>query len=174
MMTKDQGDPATTTTNATAMTDSVTITATTMTTQADLNQFSLEFDPFTKERVLSYSLVWIYGDKPRDDCIEVTKMNKNVVKLRRWTTFKSFHFPNGAIVTGFRGRRDYKDGNCQGMMCCKWCPEQKNFPSIIFTISNGYNGAFSEKDFETIEIVDENEFRNVNPNAIKNIKHELK
>lgn len=164
-MTKDQCDPTTTITST---------TETTITTRANFNQYPLEFDPFTKEKVLSYSLVWIYGDKPRDDCIEVTKMNKNVVKLRRWTTFKSFHFPNGAIVTGFRGRRDYKDGNCQGMMCCKWCPEQKEFPSIIFTISNGYNGAFSEKDFETIEIVDESEFKVVNPNAIKNIKHELK
>ena len=132
-------------------------------------------DPFVKERVLSYSLIWKYGDNPRDDYIEVTKkMNGNVVKLRRWSTFKSFHFPNGAIVTGFRGRRDYKDGNCQGMMCCKWCPEQKVFPSFIFTISNGYNGGFSEKDFETIEIMDEKEFKSVNPDAIKNIKHELR
>ncbi|NBU82855.1 MAG: hypothetical protein EBS55_14545, partial [Flavobacteriaceae bacterium] len=113
-------------------------------------------------------MLWTYGDKPRDDYIEVTKkVNGNVVKLRRWATFKSFHFPSGAIVTGFRGRRDYKDGNCQGMMCCKWCPEQKDFPSVIFTISNGYNGRFSEKDFETIEIVDENEFKSVNPDAIK-------
>jgi len=150
------------------------MTTTTMTDRTDCNPFDDDMVIEVKERILSYSVVWMYGDKPRDDCIEVTKMNKNVVKLRRWTTFKSFHFPNGAIVTGFRGRRDYKDGNCQGMMCCKWCPEQKEFPSVIFTISNGYNGAFSEKDFETIEVVDENEFKNVNPNAIKNIKHELK
>lgn len=160
---------------------------TTMTTKhqiASVNDFVVNemtsrpenpFDPIAKEKILSYSLVWIYGDNPRDDCIEVTKnVNKNVVKLRRWTTFKSFHFPNGAIVTGFRGRRDYKDGNCQGMMCCKWCPDEKKFLCFIFTISNGYNGAYSEKDFETIEIMDENEFKNINPNAIKNIKHELK
>ena len=125
----------------------------------------------TTEKELSYSLLSRYGDKPRDDYIEVTKkVNGNVVKLRRWTTFKSFHFPNGAIVTGFRGRRDYKDGNCQGLMCCKWCPDQKEFLCVIFTISNGYNGTFSEKDFETIEIVSESDFTLQNSNAVKNIK----
>lgn len=150
-------------------------TPTTMMTTTDRTDFNpFDHDMVAKERILSYSVVWMYGDKPRDDCIEVTKMNKNVVKLRRWTTFKSFHFPNGAIVTGFRGRRDYKDGNCQGMMCCKWCPDDKEFPSVIFTISNGYNGAFSEKDFETIETVDESEFTLHNSNAIKNIKVKLR
>jgi hypothetical protein len=121
-----------------------------------------------------YSVVWKYGDKPRDDCIEVTKSNNKIVKLHRWTTFKSFHFPEGAIVTGFRGRRDYKDGKCEGIMCCKWCSEKKMFPSFIFTISNGYNGTFSEKDFETIEPVNQTEFTFYNSDAVKNIKSELR
>ena len=128
-----------------------------------------------KERKLSYSVVWKYGEKPREDCIEVTKFDKNVVvRLGRWTTFKSFHFPEGAIITGIRGRRDYKDGNCEGIMCCKWCSEKKAFTSFIFTISNGYNGTFSEKDFETIELVDKTEFTMYNMHAVKNIKSELR
>jgi hypothetical protein len=120
------------------------------------------------------TLVWKYGDKARDDCIEVTKSNNQVVKMRRWTTFKSYHFPQGAIVTGFRGRRDYKDGKCEGIMCCKWCPEKNAFISFIFTISNGYNGKFSEKDFETMELVDQTEFTFYNSDAVKNIKNELR
>jgi hypothetical protein len=128
-----------------------------------------------REKMLSYSVIWKYGDKPREDYIEVTNLNKNVVvKLKRWMTFKSFHFPEGAIVTGFRGRRDYKDGKCQGIMCCKWCSEKKMFVSFIFTISNGYNGTFSEKDFETIEPASHSEFTFHNTNAIKNIKSELR
>ena len=128
----------------------------------------------TSERTFTYSVVWKYGDKERDDCIEVTKPNNKSVKLSRWTTFKSFHFPQGAIVTGFRGRRDYKDGKCQGIMCCKWCPEKNVFMSFIFTISNGYNGTFSEKDFQTMELVDKSEFTFYNSDAVKNIKNELK
>lgn len=129
----------------------------------------------------SYSIHWKYGERAREDYIEVTKFQKlnpnvvtNVIKLKRWTTFKSFHFPQGAIVSGFRGRRDYKDGNCQGIMCCKWCPEKNVFMSFIFTISNGYNGTFSEKDFQTMEVVDQTEFTFYNSNAVKNIKNELK
>ena len=129
----------------------------------------------TNERTFVYSVVWKYGDKPRDDCIEVTiKSNNKTVNLSRWTTFKSFHFPEGAIVTGFRGRRDYKDGKCEGIMCCKWCSEKKMFISFIFTISNGYNGTFSEKDFETIEPVNHSEFTFYNSDAVKNIKSELR
>lgn len=126
------------------------------------------------QRTFGYSVTWKYGDKPRDDCIEVTKSNNKIVILSRWTTFKSFHFPEGAIVTGFRGRRDYKDGKCEGIMCCKWCPEKKIFISFIFTISNGYNGTFSEKDFETIEPVNHSEFTFYNSDAVKNIKSELR
>ena len=125
-------------------------------------------------RQLSFSVEWKYGEKPRDDCIEVTKSNKSVLNIRRWTTFTSFHFPQGAIVTGFRGRRDYKDGKCEGIMCCKWCPNQNMFISFIFTISNGYNGIFSEKDFDTMCLLDHSEFTLYNPDAIKNIKSELR
>ena len=130
--------------------------------------------PDLSERVFGFSVIWKYGEKPRDDCIEVAKSNNKVVKLTRWTTFKSFHFPEGAIVTGFRGRRDYKDGKCEGIMCCRWCSEKKTFASFIFTISNGYNGTFSEKDFETIEPVNQSEFTFYNADAVKNIKNELK
>ena len=128
----------------------------------------------TSERIFTYSVTRKYGDKPRDDCIEITNSNNRVIKLSRWTTFKSFHFPEGAIVTGFRGRRDYKDGKCEGIMCCKWCSEKKMFISFIFTISNGYNGTFSEKDFETIELVNQSEFTFYNSDAVKNIKSELR
>jgi hypothetical protein len=128
----------------------------------------------TSERIFTYSVTWKYGDKARDDCVEVTKPNNKVVKISRWTTFKSFHFPQGAIVAGFRGRRDYKDGKCQGIMCCKWCSERKTFISFIFTISNGYNDTFSEKDFETIEPVNHSEFTFYNSDAVKNIKSELR
>jgi hypothetical protein len=48
------------------------------------------------------------------------------------------------------------------------------FISFIFTISNGYNGTFSEKDFETIELVDQSEFTFYNSDAVKNIKSELR
>ena len=121
-----------------------------------------------------YSIEWKYGEKTRDDCIEVTKSDNSVIKLKRWTTFTNYHFPKGAIVTGFRGRRDYKDGKCDGIMCCGWSPEKKIFISCIFTISNGYNGKFSEKDFETIELVNQSEFTFYNSDAVKNIKDELR
>ena len=129
--------------------------------------------PQPPELKCGYSVEIKYGEKARDDKVEVIK-NKTVVVLKRWATFISFHFPQGAIVTGFRGRRDYKDGKCQGIMCCRWSPEQKIFTPFIFTLSNGYNGTFSEKDFETIELVDEDEFTFYNSYAIKNIKNELK
>lgn len=154
------------------MIPSVTNTNTAYVDSCDLSSSSPH--PELKEKTLSYSVMWKYGDKPRDDFVEVIKVDKNVVKLSRWTTFKSFHFPEGAIVTGFRGRRDYKDGNCEGIMCCKWCSEVKAFVSFIFTISNGYNGTFSEKDFETIEYVNHSEFISCNSRAIKNIKSELR
>ena len=136
--------------------------------------FDGAFDPKKNEKRLSYSVRRTYGDNPRNDRIEITKFDKKVVKLGRWTTFKSFHFPEGAIVTGFRGRRDYKDGKCEGIMCCKWCSEKKAFTLFMFTISNGYNGTFSEKDFESIELVDQTEFTFYNSDAVKNIKNELR
>jgi hypothetical protein len=146
--------------------ENVATSATSATSATDLAK--------TSERIFTYLAVWKYGEKPRDDCIEVTKSNNKVVNLRRWTTFKSFHFPEGAIVTGFRGRRDYKDGKCEGIMCCKWCSEKKAFTLFVFTISNGYNSTFSEKDFESIELVDQSEFTFYNTDAVKNIKNELR
>jgi len=87
-----------------------------------------------------FHLTWKYGVKARDDYIEVeveigndnqdekekessstaaaTKTKTKTIQLKRWSTFKCRHFPDGAIVTGFRGRRDYKDGVCDGIMCC--------------------------------------------------------
>ena len=44
----------------------------------------------------------------------------------------------------------------------------------MFTISNGYNSTFSEKDFESIELVDQSEFTFYNTDAVKNIKNELR
>lgn len=126
------------------------------------------------QKKLSYSVLWKYGEKTRDDSIEIKKADNKVVTLCRWTTFKSFHFPDGAIVVGFRGRRDYKDGKCEGLMCCKWSSQEKEFPFYMFTMSNGYNGTFSEKDFESIEIVSNLEFTHFNPDAIKNIKSKLR
>ena len=140
-----------------------------------------------------FHLTWKYGVKTRDDYIEVEIGNDNqdekesssggvnattkktkTIQLKRWSTFKCHHFPDGAIVTGFRGRRDYKDGKCEGIMCCKWCPEKKAFTLFVFTISNGYNSTFSEKDFESIELVDQSEFTFYNTDAVKNIKNELR
>lgn len=138
------------------------------------NPTELPIVPVPFPRVLPFSVEWKYGEKTRDDCIEITKSNKSVLKVQRWTTFQSFHFPRGAIVTGFRGRRDYKDGKCEGIMCCKWCPNEKVFISSIFTISNGYNGIFSENDFETMSLLDHSEFTLHNPDAIKSIKSELR
>jgi hypothetical protein len=135
---------------------------------------SLVLDPKKNEKSFSYSVQWKYGDNPRNDSVEITTVDKKVVTLGRWTTFKSFHFPEGAIVTGFRGRRDYKDGKCEGIMCCKWCHEKKAFTLFMFTISNGYNGTFSEKDFESIHIVDQAEFTFYNSDAVKNIKKQLR
>jgi len=126
------------------------------------------------QKKLSYSILWKYGEKTRDDSIEITKGDNKVVTLCRWTTFKSFHFPEGAVVVGFRGRRDYKDGKCEGVMCCKWSSQEKEFPFYIFTMSNGYNGTFSEKDFESIELVSQTEFTHFNPDAIKNLKSKLR
>lgn len=148
----------------------------------------------------SYSIVWKYGDKERDDCIEIVKRNykhnnrdqedsaekqpqsqssdetiQTTIQLKRWTIFKSCHFSEGAIVTGFRGRRDYKDGKCQGIMCCAWCSKTNQFSPFIFTIANGYNGKYSIGDFNTVELCDEKEFTSKNPiNVIKQIKKQLK
>ena len=95
------------------------------------------------------------------------------IQLKRWATFKCHNFPDGAIVVGFRGRRDYKDGVCQGIMCCAWSNEQNHFISWTQTISNGYNSKISLTDFETLELCDKEEFMSKNPDAVKSIKKQF-
>jgi hypothetical protein len=143
-----------------------------------------------------FSLHWFYGKRTRDDYIEIKREKmeeKNetdkkshesettaaattaaTIQLKRWSTFKSHHFPDGAIVTGFRGRRDYKDGVCQGIMCCKWFKENNDFITCTYTLSNGYNSAFSVTDFETLELCNEEEFTLRNPDAIERLKQHFK
>lgn len=149
-----------------------------------------------------FSLTWLYGVKERDDCVEVVvrpahpdqrHQDKNdekeatnettadhkpettkTIKLKRWTTFRCHNFPDGAIVIGFRGRRDYKDGVCQGIMCCAWSNEENHFIPVRYTVSNGYNSKFSVTDFQTLELCDKEEFALKNPDAIKSIKTHMR
>jgi len=151
-----------------------------------------------------FSLTWLYGVKERDDCVEVVvhpalahpdqhedKNNEKeatnetktetkddaetkTIQLKRWSTFRCHHFPDGAIVIGFRGRRDYKDGVCQGIMCYAWSKEQNHFIPVTYTISNGYNSKISATDFETLELCDKEEFTLKNPDAVKSIKTYLR
>ena len=147
-----------------------------------------------------FSLTWLYGVKERDDCVEVVvrpalahpvnpdqqhqdknnekeatnETNTKTIQLKRWTTFRCHHFPDGAIVIGFRGRRDYKDGVCQGIMCYAWSKEQNHFIPVTYTISNGYNSKISATDFETLELCDKEEFTLKNPDAVKSIKIHLR
>ena len=100
--------------------------------------------------------------------------NTKTIQLKRWTTFRCHHFPDGAIVIGFRGRRDYKDGVCQGIMCYAWSKEQNHFIPVTYTISNGYNSKISATDFETLELCDKEEFTLKNPDAVKSIKTHLR
>lgn len=136
-----------------------------------------------------FHLTWKYGVKARDDYIEVeveigndnqdekekessstATTETKTIQLKRWSTFKCRHFPDGAIVTGFRGRRDYKDGVCDGIMCCAWCKENNHFITWTSTLSNGYNSKFSVTDFETLELCNEEEFTLKNEDAISNIQ----
>ena len=137
-----------------------------------------------------FHLTWKYGVKARDDYIEVEIVGDNqdkkekessstatttttktkTLQLKRWSTFKCHHFPDGAIVTGFRGRRDYKDGVCDGIMCCAWCKENNHFITWSSTLSNGYNSKFSVTDFETLKLCNEKEFTLNNEDAISNIQ----
>jgi hypothetical protein len=182
-----------------------------------------------------FSLKWLYGDKAKDDCIEVkivmhqnnkegeewnqhqcsgrqappyddplcerrgcggttfpqdqdkkdaiiiettttttTTTTTKTIQLKRWSTLKCHNFPEGAIVIGFRGRRDYKDGVCQGIMCYAWSNEQNHFIPCTYTISNGYNSKTSVTDFETLELCDKEEFTLKNPDAVKSIKTQLR
>jgi hypothetical protein len=136
-----------------------------------------------------FRLTWKYGVRTRDDYIELeigdkqdekesssgggvnaTTKTKKTIQLKRWSTFKCHHFPDGAIVSGFRGRRDYKDGACAGIMCCAWCKENNHFITWSYTLSNGYNSKFSVTDFETLELCNEAEFTSKNENAISDIQ----
>jgi hypothetical protein len=129
-----------------------------------------------------FHLTWKYGVKARDDYIEIEIGNdqdekdkqkekeSKTIQIRRWSTFKCHHFPDGAIVTGFRGRRDYKDGVCDGIMCCAWCKENNHFITWASTLSNGYNSKFSVTDFETLKLCNEEEFMLKNEDAISNIR----
>jgi len=103
-----------------------------------------------------------------------TKTKTKTVQLRRWSTFKCHNFPDGAIVVGFRGRRDYKDGVCQGIMCSAWSTKQNHFIPFTYTISNGYNSKFSVTDFETLELCDKEEFTLKNSDAVKSIKKQMR
>lgn len=131
-----------------------------------------------------FRLTWKYGVKARDDYIEVEicdnqdkdekdkqkEKESKTIQIQRWSTFKCHHFPDGAIVTGFRGRRDYKDGVCYGIMCCAWCKENNHFITWTSTLSNGYNSKFSVTDFETLKLCNEEEFTLKNEDAISNIQ----
>ena len=112
-------------------------------------------------------------DQDKKDAILI-KTNTKTSQLKRWSTFKCHTFPEGAIVVGFRGRRDYKDGVCQGIMCCAWSNEQNQFIPCTYTISNGYNSKFSVTDFETLELCDKDEFTLKNPDAVKSIKKQMR
>ena len=104
----------------------------------------------------------------------VADAETKTIQLKRWSTFRCHHFPDGAIVIGFRGRRDYKDGVCQGIMCYAWSKEQNHFIPVTYTISNGYNSKISATDFETLELCDKEEFTLKNPDAVKSIKTHLR
>jgi hypothetical protein len=114
------------------------------------------------------------GNTNTNDANANANANTISIQLKRWSTFKCHHFPDGAIVTGFRGRRDYKDGVCQGIMCCKWCKENNDFITWTYTLSNGYNSAFSVTDFETLELCSQEEFTLRKPDAIEKLKQHFK
>jgi hypothetical protein len=103
-----------------------------------------------------------------------TETKTRTIQLKRWSTFRCHNYPDGAIVIGFRGRRDYKDGVCQGIMCYAWSNEENHFIPVTYTISNGYNSKISATDFETLELCDKEEFTLKNPDAVKSIKTHLR
>ena len=117
-------------------------------------------------------------DQDKKDSIIETKTKPETktktVQLKRWSTFRCHNFPDGAIVIGFRGRRDYKDGVCQGIMCYAWSNEQNHFIPVTYTISNGYNSKISATDFETLELCEKEEFTLKNPDAVISIKTHLR
>ena len=126
------------------------------------------YDPICERRGCGGTTFPQDQDKKDSMVIEI-----KTIQLKRWSTFKCHNFPDGAIVVGFRGRRDYKDGVCQGIMCCAWSNEQNHFISWTQTISNGYNSKFSVTDFDTLELCDKEEFTLKNPDAVKSIKKQF-
>ena len=128
------------------------------------------YDPLCERRGCGGTTFPQDQDKKDVTVIETTK----TIQLKRWSTFKCHNFPDGAIVVGFRGRRDYKDGVCQGIMCYAWSNEQNQFIPCTHTISNGYNSKISVTDFETLKLCDKEEFTLKNPDAVKSIKKQLR
>jgi len=136
------------------------------------------YDPLCERRGCGGTTFPEDQDK-KDSIIETktnleTKTKTKTVQLKRWSTFRCHNFPDGAIVIGFRGRRDYKDGVCQGIMCYAWSNEQNHFIQWTHTISNGYNSKISVTDFETLELCDKEVFTLKNPDAVKSIKTHLR
>ena len=131
------------------------------------------YDPLCERRGYG-GTTFPQGQDKKDVTVIETNAKTKTIQLRRWSIFKCHNFPEGAIVVGFRGRRDYKDGVCQGIMCYAWSNEQNQFIPCTYTISNGYNSKFSVTDFETLELCDKEEFTLKNPDAVKSIKKQMR
>ena len=132
------------------------------------------YDPLCERRGCGGTTFPQDQDKKDAIIIEIIETKTKTVQLKRWSTFRCHNFPDGAIVVGFRGRRDYKDGVCQGIMCYAWSNEQNHFIPCTHTISNGYNSKISVTDFETLKLCDKEEFTLKNPDAVKSIKIQLR
>ena len=132
------------------------------------------YDPLCEKRGCGGTTFPQDQDKKDAIIIEIIETKTKTVQLKRWSTFRCHNFPDGAIVVGFRGRRDYKDGVCQGIMCYAWSNEQNHFIPCTHTISNGYNSKISVTDFETLKLCDKEEFTLKNPDAVKSIKIQLR
>ena len=128
------------------------------------------YDPLCERRGCGGTTTFPQDQDKKNAMVIETK----TIQLKRWSTFKCHNFPDGAIVVGFRGRRDYKDGVCQGIMCYAWSNEQNQFIPCTHTISNGYNSKISVTDFETLKLCDKEEFTLKNPDAVKSIKKQLR
>ena len=131
------------------------------------------YDPLCERRGCG-GTTFPQGQDKKDSRIIYTNTKTKTSQVKRWSTFKCHTFPEGAIVIGFRGRRDYNDGVCQGIMCYAWSNEQNQFIPCTYTISNGYNSKISVTDFETLELCDKEEFTLKNPDAVKSIKKQLR
>ena len=132
------------------------------------------YDPLCERRGCGGTTFPQDQDKKDSRIIYTNNTKTKTSQVKRWSTFKCHTFPEGAIVIGFRGRRDYKDGVCQGIMCYAWSNEQNYFIPCTHTISNGYNSKISITDFETLELCDKEEFTLKNPDAVKSIKKQMR